>query len=84
MLTPLTILLILLTNNEAERSSHSYVLWRKGSYVVWSLQSELFRQRIRYNHHVLSASRSSVKQFWTITAFKKDRKETIVIAANFL
>jgi transposase len=34
------------TNNEAQRSLRSYVLWRKGSYGVWSLQSELFRQRI--------------------------------------
>ena len=25
-----------LTNNEAERSLRSYVLWRKGSYGVWS------------------------------------------------
>ena len=35
-----------LTNNEAERSLRSYVLWRKGSYGVWSHRGELFRQRI--------------------------------------
>jgi transposase len=35
-----------LTNNEAERSLRSYVLWRKGSYGVWSHLGELFRQRI--------------------------------------
>jgi hypothetical protein len=35
-----------LTNNEAERLLGSYVLRRKSSYGVWSLQSELFRQRI--------------------------------------
>jgi hypothetical protein len=31
-----------LMDNEAQR----YVLWRKARYGVWSLQSELFRQRI--------------------------------------
>ena len=35
-----------LTNNEAERSLRSYVLWRKGSYGVWSHRGEQFRQRI--------------------------------------
>ena len=35
-----------LTNNEAQRSLRSYVLWRKGSYGVWSHRGELFRQRI--------------------------------------
>ncbi len=35
-----------LTNNEAERALHGYVLWRKGSYGVWSHRGELFRQRI--------------------------------------
>ena len=35
-----------LTNNEAERSLRSYVLWRIGSYGVWSNRGELFRQRI--------------------------------------
>jgi transposase len=37
---------IALTNNEAERSLRGYVLWRKGSYGVWSHRGELFRQRI--------------------------------------
>jgi cation diffusion facilitator CzcD-associated flavoprotein CzcO len=41
-------------------------------------------QHIRYNHHVLGASWDSVNQLWTITAFKKDSKETVVITANFL
>jgi transposase len=35
-----------LTNNEAERALRGYVLWRKGSYGVWSQRGELFRQRI--------------------------------------
>lgn len=35
-----------LTNNEAERSLRSYVLWRKGSYGVWSHRGEQYRQRI--------------------------------------
>lgn len=35
-----------LTNNEAERSLRSYVLWRKGRYDAWSQRGELFRQRI--------------------------------------
>lgn len=35
-----------LTNNEAERSLRGYVLWRKGSYGVYSHRGELFRQRI--------------------------------------
>jgi len=35
-----------LTNNEAERRIRGYVLWRKGSYGVWSHRGELFRQRI--------------------------------------
>lgn len=35
-----------LTNNEAERALRGYVLWRKGSYGVWSHRGELFRQRI--------------------------------------
>jgi hypothetical protein len=35
-----------LTNNDAERSLRSYVLWRKGCYGVWSHQGELFRQLI--------------------------------------
>jgi transposase len=34
------------TNNEAERSLRSYVLWRKGSYGLWSHRGELFLQRI--------------------------------------
>ena len=37
---------IALTNNEAERALRGYVLWRKGSYGVWSHRGELFRQRI--------------------------------------
>ena len=37
---------IALTNNEAERALRSYVLWRKGSYGVWSHRGEQFRQRI--------------------------------------
>lgn len=37
---------IALTNNEAERALRGYVLWRKGSYGVWSQRGELFRQRI--------------------------------------
>jgi cation diffusion facilitator CzcD-associated flavoprotein CzcO len=41
-------------------------------------------QHIRYNHHVLGASWDSVNQLWSITAFKKDSKETVVITANFL
>ena len=39
---------------------------------------------IRYSHHVLGASWDSAKQLWSITAFKKDSKETVVITANFL
>jgi transposase len=35
-----------LTNNEAERSLRSYLLWRKGGYGVWFHRAELFRQRI--------------------------------------
>lgn len=35
-----------LSNNEAERSLRSYMLWRKGSYGVCSHRGELFRQRI--------------------------------------
>lgn len=35
-----------LTNNEAERSLRSYMLWLKGTYGVWSHLGELFRQRI--------------------------------------
>jgi hypothetical protein len=35
-----------LTNNEAERRLRGYVLWRKGSFGVWSHRGELFRQRI--------------------------------------
>jgi len=35
-----------LTNNEAEHSLRSYVLWRKGCYGVWSHRGEQFRQRI--------------------------------------
>lgn len=35
-----------LTNNEAERALRGYVLWRKGSYGVWSHRGEQFRQRI--------------------------------------
>jgi hypothetical protein len=40
--------LALTVNNhdEAERSLRSYMLWRKGSYGVWSHRGELFRQRI--------------------------------------
>ena len=41
-------------------------------------------QHIRYNHHVLGASWDSVSQLWTITAFKKDSKETVLITAHFL
>ncbi|MDX7694271.1 transposase, partial [Aeromonas caviae] len=37
---------IALTNNEAERALRGYVLWRKGSYGVWSHRGEQFRQRI--------------------------------------
>lgn len=37
---------IALTNNEAERAVRGYVLWRKGSYGVWSHRGEQFRQRI--------------------------------------
>ena len=37
---------IALTNNEAERALRGYVLWRKGSYGVWSQRGEQFRQRI--------------------------------------
>ncbi|MBM7457312.1 hypothetical protein HNR62_003224 [Oceanisphaera litoralis] len=37
---------VALTNNEAERALRGYVLWRKGSYGVWSQRGELFRQRI--------------------------------------
>ena len=29
-----------------ERALRGYVLWRKGSYGVWSHRGELFRQRI--------------------------------------
>lgn len=36
---------IALTNNEAERALRGYVLWRKGSYGVWSHRGEQFRQR---------------------------------------
>ena len=35
-----------LTNNEAERRIRGYVLWRKGSFGVWSHRGELFRHRI--------------------------------------
>lgn len=35
-----------LSNNEAERSLRSNVMWRKGSYGLWSQRGELFRQRI--------------------------------------
>jgi transposase len=35
-----------LSNNAAVRSLRSYVLWRKGSYGVWSHRGEQFRQRI--------------------------------------
>lgn len=44
--TFLTNTAIPLTNNEAERSLRGYVLWRKGSYGVYSHRGELFRQRI--------------------------------------
>jgi len=37
---------IALTNNEAERALRGYVLWRKGSFGVWSHRGEQFRQRI--------------------------------------
>ena len=37
---------VALTNNEAERALRGYVLWRKGSYGVWSQREEQFRQRI--------------------------------------
>lgn len=37
---------IALTNNEAERALRGYVLWRKGSYGVWSHRGEQFRQRL--------------------------------------
>ncbi|GGB55254.1 IS66 family transposase ISH10B [Oceanisphaera marina] len=37
---------VALTNNEAERALRGYVLWRKGSYGVWSQRGEQFRQRI--------------------------------------
>lgn len=36
---------ILLTNNEAERALHSYVLWRKGCYGLCSHRGELCCQR---------------------------------------
>ncbi|GHA18502.1 hypothetical protein GCM10007082_18890 [Oceanisphaera arctica] len=34
------------SKNEAERALRGYVLWRKGSYGVWSQRGELFRQHI--------------------------------------
>ena len=33
---------IALTNNEAELAMREYVLWRKGSFCVWSYRGELF------------------------------------------
>lgn len=44
--TFLTDKVIPLTNNEAEHSLRSYILWRKGSYGVYSHRGEQFRQRI--------------------------------------
>jgi cation diffusion facilitator CzcD-associated flavoprotein CzcO len=60
----------------------------KGAEILQYMQEVIsdnqLAQHIRYNHHVLSASWSSADQLWTITAFKKDSKETILMTANFL
>lgn len=54
------------------------------NYMHEVISENQLQQYIRYKHRVMTASWNSAAQLWTVTAFKKDSKETVAVTARFL
>jgi cation diffusion facilitator CzcD-associated flavoprotein CzcO len=54
------------------------------TYMREVISDNQLQHHIRYKHQVMTANWCSMKQLWTVTAFKKDSQETVIITARFL
>lgn len=54
------------------------------TYMREVISDNQLQHHIRYKHQVMTANWCSMKQLWTVTAFKKDSQETVIITAHFL